>query len=92
MQRDVKEIIGTLMRVLDGAEISQDELTDMGFEAEGDLREVLNQAYIKLLEFLHDRPSRLNDEEVDRKMRSALQECLDEIIRVYDCNASAASD
>jgi hypothetical protein len=92
MQRDVKEVVGALMRVLDGAEISQDELTDLGFEAEGDLQEVLNQAYITLLEFVHDRPLRLKDDEIDRKMRAALQECLNEIIRVYDRNASAVSD
>ena len=92
MERDVKEVVGALMRILDGGEISQADLADLGFEADGELQVALNQAYIKLLEFMHDRPLRLNDNEIDRKMRSALQECLDEIVRVCDREAGSFLD
>jgi len=57
--RDVKDVIGVIMRVLDGAEISQDDVLDLEFEAEGQLLAALNDAYIKLLEFAHDREQRL---------------------------------
>jgi len=42
-----------------GAEISQDNVLDLEFEAEGQLLAALNDAYIKLLEFAHDREQRL---------------------------------
>jgi len=38
------------MRVLDGAEISQDDVLDLEFEAGGQLLAALNDAYIKLLD------------------------------------------
>ena len=57
--RDVKDALGVIMRVLDGAEISQDDVLDLEFEAEGQLLAALNDAYIKLLEFAHDREQRL---------------------------------
>jgi hypothetical protein len=81
---DVKEIVGALMRILDGGEISQTELDDLAFEADGELEAALNDAYIKLLEFVHDGDVRLNDREIDRRMRSDLQECLDRIVRICD--------
>jgi len=84
MQRDIKDIVGVLMHVLGGGEISPEELADVGFEAEGELKEALNEAYIKLLELVHDRGARLNDREIDETMRSALQECLDRIVSVCD--------
>jgi len=31
MERDIKDVVGILMRVLDGGEISSDELDDLGF-------------------------------------------------------------
>ncbi len=42
--------IGVIMRVLDGAEISQDDVLDLEFEAGGQLLAALNDAYIKLLD------------------------------------------
>ena len=57
--RDVKDALGVIMRVLDGADISQDDVLDLEFEAEGQLLAALNDAYIKLLEFAHDREQRL---------------------------------
>jgi hypothetical protein len=55
MERDVKEVIGALMRVLGGDEISREEVEELAFEASGDLQAALNEAYIKLLEFAFDR-------------------------------------
>lgn len=48
---DIKEIVGLLMRVLDGDEVRESELSDLGFEAEGDLETALNEAYVQLGEF-----------------------------------------
>jgi hypothetical protein len=94
MERDVKEIVGVLMRVLDGGETTQAEVEELGFEAEGELKVALNEAYIKLLEFVHDGDVRRNDREADRRMRSALQGCLDNIVRAWDRqqDAIAAAD
>ena len=58
MARDVKDVIGVLMRVIDGGEVSQGELADLGFDAEGEVQAILNEAYIRLLEFAHDRTAR----------------------------------
>ena len=84
MDRDVKEIVGALMRVLDDGELSQDELSDLEFEADGELQTALNEAYIKLMEFVYDREVRVNDRGLDRKARSALQGCLDKIVSICD--------
>ncbi len=89
MERDIKDVIGALMRILGGGEMSRDELEDLGFEADGELQAALNAAYIKLLEFVHDRDVRRSDPEVDRAMRSALQECLDRIVGVCDRQQNA---
>ena len=59
--RNVKDVIGAIMRVLEGAEISQDDV----LEADGELLAALNDAYIKLLEFAHDRERRLEDHRLD---------------------------
>lgn len=72
------------MRVLDGGEISHEELDDLAFEADGELETTLNEAYVKLREFANDRDVRLNDLKLDRNMRSELQECLDNIVKVCD--------
>jgi len=84
MQRDIKEVIGLFMRALGGAEISREEVVDLGFEADGDLQVALNEAFIHLLEFVHDRELRLTNPDIDRRMRSMLQECLDKIIAICD--------
>jgi len=50
-----KEVVGLLMRVLGGGEVSHKELDDLGFEADGELETALNEAYVKLREFANDR-------------------------------------
>jgi glucose-6-phosphate-specific signal transduction histidine kinase len=84
MERDIKDVIGVLMRVLEGGEISHEELDELAFEADGELETVLNEAYVKLREFANDRDLRLNDLKLDRNMRSELQECLDNIVKACD--------
>ena len=70
--RDIKEMVGMLIRVLGDAEVAEDEVLDLGFEADGELLIVLNEAYIRLLEFVHDRKLRVADRDLDMKERSAL--------------------
>ena len=84
MERDVKEVIGALMRVLDGGEITHGEVENLMFEASGDLRAVLNEAFIKLMEFAYDRDARLVDPNLDAAMRTNLQTSLDKIVQVSD--------
>jgi hypothetical protein len=84
MERDIKEVVGVLMRALDGGEVSHKDLDDLGFEADGELETTLNEAYVKLREFANDRELRVNDPKVDRDMRTALQDCLDKIVRACD--------
>lgn len=84
MERDIKEVIGVLMRVLSGGEVSHQDLDDLGFEADGELETILNETYVKLREFANDRDLRLNDLERDRDMRSDLQEYLDKIVKACD--------
>ena len=80
MRHDIKELIGILMRVLGGEEVSEDEVLNLEFEADGDLIAVLNEAYIHLLEFVHDRDLRREDRSLDRRERSTLQESLNKIV------------
>jgi hypothetical protein len=80
-QRDLKDVIGTLMRVLDGGEVTEDELKDVGFEAEGDLETLLNEAWVKLREFARDRELRANDPQLDSGQRVGLQDSLDRIVK-----------
>jgi hypothetical protein len=89
--RDVKEVIGVLMRALDGEEITQADVEDLGFEGEGDVQAALNDAYIKLLQFVHDRDARRNDAAADRAMRQGLQASLDRIVAACDREARATS-
>ena len=84
MERDIKDVIGVLMHVLDGGEVSHEELDDLGFEADGELETALNEAYVKLREFANDREVRLNDLKIDRDMRSDLRNCLDKIVKACD--------
>ena len=87
--RDVKEVVGVLMRVLDGEEVTQAEVEELGFEGEGDVQAALNDAYVKLLQFVHDRDRRRNDAAADGAMRQSLQACLDKIVAACDQEASA---
>lgn len=84
MNRDVKEVVGVLMHVLGGGEISHDQLTELSFEADGELQLALNEAYIKLLEFAYDRELRLGDPALNREMRSALEKHLNRIVVAWD--------
>jgi hypothetical protein len=84
MDGDLKEIIGALMRVLDGDKISREEVEDLAFEAVGELQVALNEAYIKLLEFAYDCDTGLLDQRLGDEMRAALQESLNEIVRCSD--------
>ncbi|HKD31681.1 MAG TPA: hypothetical protein VKC66_37975 [Xanthobacteraceae bacterium] len=79
---DIKELIGTLMRVVAGSEISENDVSDLDFEADGELLIALNAAYIQLLEFVHDRDLRLADYNVDVREREALQETLNKIVEL----------
>jgi len=78
VERDIKEVIGTLMRALGGGEISREEVEDLAFEATGELQTALNEAYIKLLEFAYDCDAR----RIDGEMRVELQQSLDKIVRL----------
>lgn len=67
--------------VLDGAEITHEELDDLAFEADGELETALNEAHVKLREFANDRILRLSDPRRDQQVRSELKDCLDNIVR-----------
>jgi hypothetical protein len=89
MERDVKEVVGLLMRVIGGAEPTQDEVTNLAFDASGELETAVNEAYIQLLEFAHDRGLRGTDPERDRQMRSELEHSLQKIARLADVTKAA---
>jgi hypothetical protein len=86
--RDIKELIGMLIRVTADAEITENEVLDLGFVADGDLSMALNEAYIALLEFVHDRGLRASDGDLDRKERLALQAALNKIVKLCDVERS----
>jgi hypothetical protein len=88
MRHDIKELIGILMRVLGDAEISEDDVLDLEFEADGELLAALNEAYIHLLEFVHDRDLRAADRGLDRSERSRLEESLNRIVAA--CNGTVS--
>ena len=81
MDRNVKDVVGTLMSVLDGAEVTHEELDDLAFEADGALETALNAGYVKLREFANDRSLRQKDPKMDQSMRSELKDCLENIVR-----------
>ncbi|MBI3704554.1 MAG: hypothetical protein HY244_12090 [Rhizobiales bacterium] len=91
MHRDIKDIVGVLMRVLGGGEVSRDEVMELSFEADGELLAALNEAYIKLLEFAHDRESGGDNDEVFLRTRAVLQDCLDKILDVCDREPARAT-
>ena len=88
MDADIREIVGALMRVLGGGEISRAEVEDLTFDADGDLRLALNGAYIQLLEFAFDQDERRKSEQIDREKRAELQVVLNKIVRLSDARAS----
>jgi hypothetical protein len=81
VERDIKDIVGVLMRVLGGGEVLPAELNDLEFEAEGELAAAVNEAFIKLQEFVCDRDLRQSDPARDRTMRAELQACLEQIVK-----------
>lgn len=82
MERDVKEVIGALMRVLDGGIISRAEVEDLAFDATGDLRIALDEAFIKLLEFAYDCES--GKKKASAELLSDLQASLDKVVRAAE--------
>ena len=81
MDRDVKDVVGIIMSILGGADVTHQELDDLAFEADGALETALNEAYVKLREFANDRSLRLNDPKLDQRKRAELKDCLDNIVR-----------
>jgi hypothetical protein len=84
MMPDIKEVIGLLMRALGGGEVTQAEVLDLDFEADGELLAALNDAYIKLLEFAHDRELRSADHDLAERQRADLQRALNRITGLCD--------
>jgi hypothetical protein len=82
--RDIKELIGVLIRVTGDAEVTEDEVLSLDFEAAGELLIALNEAYIGLLEFVHDRELRIADRELDQKERSGLRRSMNKIVILCD--------
>ncbi len=88
MQRDVKEVVGVLMRVLGGGETTREEVENLTFDADGELDAAVNEAFLKLMEFAYDRDERMKDSARDAAMRVELQAALDEIVRLADAPGS----
>src|ERR1043166_5821690 len=82
--RDVKELVGLLMRALGGEVITEAEVADLQFEADGELLDALNAAYIALLEFVHDRAGRGGDPERRRPQGMPLKKHLDPIVALCE--------
>ena len=68
------------MRVLDGGEVDEGELAELGFEADDELETALNEALVQLGEFAQAREVRRADAVLDQRMRAALQVRLDNIV------------
>jgi hypothetical protein len=77
-------LIGILLRVLGNAEITEKEVLDLEFNADGELMFALNEAYNQLLEFVHDHHLRLADRNLDQRERSILQDSLNKIVKLCD--------
>jgi hypothetical protein len=76
-----------LMRVLGGGKVTRQEVEDLTFDATGDLQLALNEAFIRLLEFAYDCDAQCNDRKLE--MRLALQNALDDIVRLSDPDVSS---
>jgi hypothetical protein len=85
---DIKELIGTLMRVAANEEITEAEIIDLDFEADSQLLPALNDAYIRLLEFVHDRDLRVTDRDLDRRERAALLDDLNKIASLCEATST----
>jgi hypothetical protein len=84
MEADIKDVVGILMRVLGGGDVSLEELNDLRFDTDGEIGSALTEAYVKLREFAIDRDLRLSDPKADRDLRADLQKRLDKIVRACD--------
>ncbi|MBV8652105.1 MAG: hypothetical protein JO255_11605 [Alphaproteobacteria bacterium] len=84
MQHDITELVGVLMRIVGGGETSIDEIEELTFDCADYLRPALDEAFIKLLEFAHDRDLRARNMELDLKARSELDRLLDRIARLCE--------
>ena len=84
MERDVKEVVGLLMRVLGGGRTNRAEVEDLGFHGAGNLQAALNEAYIKLLEFAFDCDAGVSVQPLDEKRRLAFEGSLNDIIRLSE--------
>jgi len=83
MRHDIKELIGVLMRVAwRRRNLRRTKFLDLEFEADGELVAALNEAYMHLLEFVHDRELRYADRSLDQRERSTLQESLNKILGI----------
>ena len=91
VRRDVKEILGTLMRVTAGGEITEEELGELSFTADGALLEALDEAYIMLMEFAFDREQRERDRPLDAAARAGLQGCIDKIVDLCERSETSTS-
>ena len=89
MHRYQKEIVGVLMRVLNGGEVSIAELAELSFLAESELRAALIEAHVYLLEFAHHRDLRSRDASADRAMRAELEVCLERIAEICERGSPA---
>ena len=84
MQRDIKEVVGMLMRVIGGGETTREEVENLMFDAEGDLGVAVNEAFLKLMEFAYDHDERSEDPARDMAVRTELRRALDDIVRLAD--------
>ena len=83
--RDVKDMIGAIMCVLDGAEIPEDEIVDLAFDADGKTAGCAKRSAIA-----HDRERRIKDSHFDQEARTTLQRVLNEVARLSMRNPDAA--
>jgi hypothetical protein len=82
--QDIADLLGVLMRVVDGAEASVDEVEALTFDCGDDLTPSLNEAFIMLLEFAHDRELRARDRAIDDTSRAGLERMMKRIGRLAE--------
>jgi hypothetical protein len=84
MQQDITDLVGVLMRIVGGGETSIDEVEALTFDCADYLRPALDEAFIKLLEFAHDRDLRARNTGLDLEARSELEGLLNRIARLSE--------
>lgn len=83
---DIMDVVGAIMFVLAGAELSVAYVEVLEFDATGELESALNETFIKLLEFAHDHHLRASNQSLDREMRSELQRSLEKIANLVEAS------